>query len=497
MAVCHFSWGFFFFFFQAEDGIRDVERSRGLGDVYKRQVSTQSTWELKLIAWNVGCGLRDMHAMNCMHRDIKPKNILIIKDKEKDGKLIDAKLCDYGLGKKVSETEQMLGSTILGTFDYFAPELYELMEKMMAGLGGDMKYDNKVDVWSYGILLYFCAYGKTPLEPPGSKIKVMKQHIISYPPISSIPDSFINVIKKCLEFDPKHRPSFTELLKDPFFSSVMLVERSNTKPYTKKELLGESFDGKTKVYRCIKGKEQFAMKVMYCAGIDQKRFLAEIDTLYKLRNSNNVVLLQDYFLLKGELYLIMNFYSGGDLEKYVYEKEKKGQIISVDQQIKIAYEILQGLYDIHTHSIIHRDIHPKNILLETDSSRNTVLSLAISDFGFARILHDDEIGKTKIGSYRSPELALPEQSGVHDKSTDIWSYGMVLYFLMFGIHAENFLQNKTMEIYRKGIINYRADRPNVSEDLLGIMKSCLKLKPGERPSAETLLKHKIFDTFRK
>eukprot|EP00831_Metopus_contortus_P081400 TRINITY_DN8550_c0_g1_i2.p1 TRINITY_DN8550_c0_g1~~TRINITY_DN8550_c0_g1_i2.p1 ORF type:complete len:267 (-),score=57.02 TRINITY_DN8550_c0_g1_i2:127-927(-) len=35
---------FLIFFFQAEDGIRDVERSRGLGDVYKRQVSTQSTW---------------------------------------------------------------------------------------------------------------------------------------------------------------------------------------------------------------------------------------------------------------------------------------------------------------------------------------------------------------------------------------------------------------------------------------------------------------------
>eukprot|EP00831_Metopus_contortus_P045605 TRINITY_DN36573_c0_g1_i3.p1 TRINITY_DN36573_c0_g1~~TRINITY_DN36573_c0_g1_i3.p1 ORF type:complete len:204 (+),score=18.78 TRINITY_DN36573_c0_g1_i3:20-631(+) len=39
----------FFFFFQAEDGIRDVERSRGLGDVYKRQVSTQSTWVHKLV----------------------------------------------------------------------------------------------------------------------------------------------------------------------------------------------------------------------------------------------------------------------------------------------------------------------------------------------------------------------------------------------------------------------------------------------------------------
>eukprot|EP00825_Cyclidium_porcatum_P049464 TRINITY_DN8555_c0_g1_i4.p3 TRINITY_DN8555_c0_g1~~TRINITY_DN8555_c0_g1_i4.p3 ORF type:complete len:184 (+),score=73.53 TRINITY_DN8555_c0_g1_i4:32-583(+) len=36
---------FRFFFFQAEDGIRDHAQSRGLGDVYKRQVSTQSTWQ--------------------------------------------------------------------------------------------------------------------------------------------------------------------------------------------------------------------------------------------------------------------------------------------------------------------------------------------------------------------------------------------------------------------------------------------------------------------
>eukprot|EP00831_Metopus_contortus_P062795 TRINITY_DN55047_c0_g1_i1.p1 TRINITY_DN55047_c0_g1~~TRINITY_DN55047_c0_g1_i1.p1 ORF type:complete len:204 (-),score=44.88 TRINITY_DN55047_c0_g1_i1:151-762(-) len=43
---------FCFFFFQAEDGIRDVERSRGLGDVYKRQVSTQSTWVEKFCRLN-------------------------------------------------------------------------------------------------------------------------------------------------------------------------------------------------------------------------------------------------------------------------------------------------------------------------------------------------------------------------------------------------------------------------------------------------------------
>eukprot|EP00658_Telonema_sp_P-2_P078920 TRINITY_DN750_c0_g1_i1.p1 TRINITY_DN750_c0_g1~~TRINITY_DN750_c0_g1_i1.p1 ORF type:complete len:367 (-),score=112.68 TRINITY_DN750_c0_g1_i1:158-1258(-) len=41
--MCAILQSFFFFFFQAEDGIRDAQESRGLGDVYKRQVSTQST----------------------------------------------------------------------------------------------------------------------------------------------------------------------------------------------------------------------------------------------------------------------------------------------------------------------------------------------------------------------------------------------------------------------------------------------------------------------
>ena len=49
--VSHFSFfffvlSFFLFFFQAEDGIRDRSPSRGLGDVYKRQVGTQPSWKI-------------------------------------------------------------------------------------------------------------------------------------------------------------------------------------------------------------------------------------------------------------------------------------------------------------------------------------------------------------------------------------------------------------------------------------------------------------------
>ena len=45
---------FYFFFFQAEDGIRDAQESRGLGDVYKRQVSSDATKRARTISGRPG-----------------------------------------------------------------------------------------------------------------------------------------------------------------------------------------------------------------------------------------------------------------------------------------------------------------------------------------------------------------------------------------------------------------------------------------------------------
>eukprot|EP00831_Metopus_contortus_P079604 TRINITY_DN7957_c0_g1_i2.p1 TRINITY_DN7957_c0_g1~~TRINITY_DN7957_c0_g1_i2.p1 ORF type:complete len:174 (+),score=45.30 TRINITY_DN7957_c0_g1_i2:102-623(+) len=82
----------FFFFFQAEDGIRDVERSRGLGDVYKRQVSTQSTWESKISDIPALCKLIRENKM-LVGISVKPKTPL----DEGFFKLIDDGLIDLVL----------------------------------------------------------------------------------------------------------------------------------------------------------------------------------------------------------------------------------------------------------------------------------------------------------------------------------------------------------------------------------------------------------------
>ena len=55
---------FFAFFFQAEDGIRDLVRSRGLGDVYKRQVKNTKPKNANIFFISKGCGLEKWMKVN-------------------------------------------------------------------------------------------------------------------------------------------------------------------------------------------------------------------------------------------------------------------------------------------------------------------------------------------------------------------------------------------------------------------------------------------------
>ena len=67
----------FFFFFQAEDGIRDLVRSRGLGDVYKRQVHTYSGYENK-VKTNLEKRVDNMNMGDKIFRVVVPLSLIHI-----------------------------------------------------------------------------------------------------------------------------------------------------------------------------------------------------------------------------------------------------------------------------------------------------------------------------------------------------------------------------------------------------------------------------------
>ncbi|KAK3127623.1 hypothetical protein QOZ80_7AG0575930 [Eleusine coracana subsp. coracana] len=156
-----------------------------------------------------------------------------------------------------------------------------------------------------------------------------------------------------------------------------------------------------------------------------QQFDAEIKTLGRLRHPNLVTLV-GYHLGESEMFLIYNYLPGGNLERFIQERSKR----PVDWKMlhKIALDIAKALaylHDICVPRILHRDVKPSNILLDTH------YNAYLSDFGLARLLGNSEThattGVAGTFGYVAPEYAMTCR--VSDKA-DVYSYGVVLMELI-------------------------------------------------------------------
>jgi len=142
------------------------------------------------IALQIARGLAHIHELGIIHRDIKAENIMI-----------DANWAslvgDFGTACFANSDNL---DNMIGTLAWMAPEMIE----------EDSKYDEKIDVYSFGILLYELFTGKLPYSE-------MKQWLIAdfvlnngRPEIDPllIPDDIAKLMKQCWHQKPKKRPSF-------------------------------------------------------------------------------------------------------------------------------------------------------------------------------------------------------------------------------------------------------------------------------------------------
>ncbi len=97
-------------------------------------------------AIQIGQGINEAHLQNIIHRDIKPQNILMTKDKV-------LKVTDFGIAKAVASETTVVGGTALGSVHYISPE---------QARGGFT--DARSDIYSLGIVLYEMLTGKVPFD---------------------------------------------------------------------------------------------------------------------------------------------------------------------------------------------------------------------------------------------------------------------------------------------------------------------------------------------
>lgn len=135
------------------------------------------------------------HQKHIIHRDIKPENILIgLKDV--------LKIADFGWAVHAPNQRRQ---TFCGTLDYLPPEMLK-----------NSKYENSVDVWGLGVLLYEFLTGKPPFEDSSEKGTYKK--IKSVNPIfpQQISKEAKDLIQRLLNKNPSERLTLDEVLQHPW-----------------------------------------------------------------------------------------------------------------------------------------------------------------------------------------------------------------------------------------------------------------------------------------
>jgi predicted ATPase len=154
-----------------------------------------------------------------------------------------------------------------------------------------------------------------------------------------------------------------------------------------------------------------------------ERFRREGEALRAL-NHPNIVKMLDAIEENGRHYLILEYFSGGDMNRLL-----KQERLSVERILQLALDISDALTRAHRLNIIHRDLKPANILLDSLGKPH------LSDFGIAYIANKERVTGVNqiVGTldYVAPEIL---RSNAVEPRADIWAFGVILYEMLTGSH---------------------------------------------------------------
>jgi len=219
-----------------------------------------------------------------------------------------------------------------------------------------------------------------------------------------------------------------------------------------------------------------AVKVMHREMSDQpdqiERFRREARAVAQLSHPN-VVAVIDAGEDGGHPYIVFEYVDGETLKQRI---ERVGPL-PVDEATAYAIEIGRGLSAAHSRRLVHRDVKPQNVLIDSEGRAK------VTDFGIARSLEADGLTQTGrvLGTtdYVSPEQAMGR--GV-DARTDIYSLGVLLYEMLTGevpFTAETVV-GVAMKHVNEPMPDVQQKRPEVSSALAAVVERATAKEPKQR-----------------
>jgi serine/threonine protein kinase/Tfp pilus assembly protein PilF len=221
-----------------------------------------------------------------------------------------------------------------------------------------------------------------------------------------------------------------------------------------------------------------ALKVIslgqWASRADLKRFRQEALAAASLDHPS-IVPIYEVGERDGSCYFSMRFVEGGQLDEVVSRAP-----MSIRQAAEVIAKLARTVHYAHQHGILHRDIKPGNILLDTNGEPH------LTDFGLARLVEaENTITRTRevmgTPSYMPPEQAVGNNDQL-TSATDVYGLGAVLYQLLTG-HPP-FAAETTYETIRLLLQTEprepRLLNPKVDRDLSAICLKCLEKDPKRR-----------------